>query len=122
MIRRILRTTLVLAGLVAVASLLPTSAAAQQRLGTPVAASAAAPSVDGPRFERAGISSELATSSSSDTPMPQQDHMGNGSNVAMMIVGGAALIVGLSVGGDGGQIIAVGGAVIGLIGLFRYIR
>jgi hypothetical protein len=40
----------------------------------------------------------------------------------MMAVGGAALVVGLVIGGDGGLIIATTGGVIGLIGLYRYLR
>lgn len=45
-----------------------------------------------------------------------------GSNLALMGVGAAAVVVGLLVGGDGGTAIAVGGGVIGLIGLYRYLR
>ena len=43
-------------------------------------------------------------------------------NVAMMIVGGAAMIVGSVIGGDTGTIVMVGGGAVGLIGLFRYLR
>lgn len=43
-------------------------------------------------------------------------------NVAMMIVGGAALVVGSVIGGDAGTIMMVGGGVIGLVGLYRYLR
>ena len=49
-------------------------------------------------------------------------HMGAGENVALMVVGGAALIVGAIVGGTPGVIIAVAGAVIGLYGLFHFIQ
>lgn len=43
-------------------------------------------------------------------------------NVALMIVGGAALVVGSIVDGDAGTIIMIGGGVAGLIGLWRYLR
>ena len=43
-------------------------------------------------------------------------------SVALMIVGGAALIVGSVVGGDSGNIMMVGGGVIGLIGLWNYLK
>ena len=43
-------------------------------------------------------------------------------NVAWMIVGGAGLLVGAVIGGDPGTIVMVGGGVIGLIGLFRYLN
>jgi hypothetical protein len=41
---------------------------------------------------------------------------------AMMIVGGAALITGAIIGGDPGTVIMVGGAVIGLYGLYQYLQ
>jgi len=53
---------------------------------------------------------------------PPQDRVRAGPNIAMMAVGGAALVTGLIIGGDGGYVIAAGGAVIGLIGLYRYLR
>ena len=53
--------------------------------------------------------------------MPGRD-VRAGPNVALMVVGGAALVTGLVIGGDGGLIIATGGAVVGLVGLYRYMR
>ena len=41
---------------------------------------------------------------------------------AMMIVGGAALIVGAIIGGTPGTIVMVGGGVVGLIGLYNYLE
>lgn len=49
-------------------------------------------------------------------------HMGAGTNLALMGVGAAGVVIGLLVGGDGGTIIAVSSGVIGLVGLFRYLR
>lgn len=43
-------------------------------------------------------------------------------SVALMIVGGAGLIVGSLIDGDTGTIIMVGGGVAGLVGLFQYLR
>lgn len=43
-------------------------------------------------------------------------------SVALMIVGGAGLIVGSILDGDSGDIVMVGGAVAGLIGLYHYLR
>ena len=40
----------------------------------------------------------------------------------MMIVGGAALIVGAIIGGTPGTIVMVGGGVVGLIGLYNYLE
>lgn len=53
---------------------------------------------------------------------PFQDRARMGPNVALMAVGGAALIIGLAIGGDSGMIIAAGGAVIGLVGLYRFLK
>jgi len=52
-------------------------------------------------------------------PMPAG---GQSENVALMIVGGAALVVGSVIHGDTGTIVMVSGGVIGLIGLYRYLR
>jgi hypothetical protein len=41
---------------------------------------------------------------------------------AMMVVGAAALITGAIIGGDPGTVIMVGGAVIGLYGLYQYLQ
>ena len=51
-----------------------------------------------------------------------QDRPRAGTNIAMMAVGGAALVVGTIMGGDSGIIIATTGGVIGLVGLFRWLR
>ena len=45
-----------------------------------------------------------------------------GQNLAMMGVGAAGLAAGLLIGGDGGNAIAIVGAVVGLLGLYRYMR
>lgn len=45
-----------------------------------------------------------------------------GSSKALMIVGGAAFLAGLIIGDDAGAILAVGGAVVGLYGLYTYVR
>lgn len=47
---------------------------------------------------------------------------GYGQPVALMVVGGAGLLTGLIIGGDAGTAIAVGGAVVGLIGLYQYLQ
>lgn len=123
-----MRAAVALAGLVLAVAVAPTSLLAQQQDGprlmrTGVSASVAT-SASVPRSIGASIDASISAASSASTELvpPQDQSMGNGTNVAMMIVGATALIVGLSVGGDGGQIIAVSGSVIGLIGLFRYLR
>jgi hypothetical protein len=43
-------------------------------------------------------------------------------STAMMIVGGASLIVGAVVGGNAGTVFMVGGGIVGLLGLWNYLR
>ena len=47
---------------------------------------------------------------------------GYGQPFALMVVGGAAVLTGLIIGGDAGHAIAFGGAVVGLIGLYQYLQ
>jgi hypothetical protein len=51
-----------------------------------------------------------------------QDRVRPGQNILLMTLGGAGIVTGLIVGGDTGTIIATTGAVVGLIGLFRYLN
>jgi hypothetical protein len=53
---------------------------------------------------------------------PSRGGRGLGQPEALMIVGGAALLAGLIIGDDAGTLIAVGGAVTGLFGLYQYLR
>ena len=45
-----------------------------------------------------------------------------GTSKAQMVVGGAAIVVGVLIGGNGGSAIAIGGAVVGLYGLWNYLK
>jgi hypothetical protein len=47
---------------------------------------------------------------------------GYGQPVALMVVGGAAVLTGLIIGDNAGTVIAVGGAVMGLYGLYEYLQ
>jgi hypothetical protein len=51
-----------------------------------------------------------------------QDRINAGPNIAMMAVGGAGMVVGLLVGGDAGLVILASSGVVGLVGLYRYLR
>lgn len=55
-------------------------------------------------------------------PAPSRGGSGIGQPEAMMIVGGAAILVGAVIGGDAGDIFMVGGAVVGLVGLYKYLQ
>jgi hypothetical protein len=47
---------------------------------------------------------------------------GLGQPIALMVVGGAALLTGLIIGDDAGTVIAVSGALVGLYGLYEYLQ
>ncbi len=66
-----------------------------------------------------GTATELSTAAAT-APVPPA--MGRRQSVALMVVGGAGLVVGSLINGDTGTIIMVGGAVVGLFGLFQYLR
>ena len=90
--------------------------------GMPVARQAAAPVSGAARYDGVvGVRARpavIAAPEFSPAPVPAVGSRG----VPMMIVGGVALIVGAAVGGDSGNIIMVGGAVIGLIGLWNFVK
>ncbi len=77
--------------------------------------------VTSPTSENAvlGLRASTTTVAPSMVPLPQQRQS---ENVAMMIVGGAGLVIGSLIDGDTGTIVMVAGGVVGLIGLFRYLR
>jgi hypothetical protein len=78
--------------------------------------------VAGPRLVRVAASAPLAIRSGPALPQNSDAQVGAGANVAMMGVGVAGIIVGSLIGGDSGTVIAVGGGIIGLFGLYRYLR
>lgn len=53
---------------------------------------------------------------------PAPRRAGYGQPIALMVVGGAALLTGLILNNDAGTVIAVGGAVVGLVGLYQYLQ
>lgn len=111
----------------AIAALLLTAPLGAQELAsaTPVSrdsavAAAPVPVSAGPTMDAASVgvrSNFVATA-----PAPMAAGHSQGQPVAMMVVGGAAIIAGAIVGGGGGYAISVGGAVIGLIGLYQYLQ
>ena len=80
----------------------------------PVAAVATGPSMDA-----STLSPRLAKHSEMTANSMRRPSRGSG--VGLMIFGGAALITGLIIGDDAGTVIAVGGALVGLYGLYVYL-
>lgn len=109
----------------AVAVLATPFAASGQSTPAPTPANAAAPDSTpvGPAISSASVAYHPAASADSLVLEPQRrTSQGFGQAQAMMIAGGAAVIVGLVIGDDVGTLIAVGGAVIGLYGLYMYLK
>lgn len=79
------------------------------------------PSRSGPRVAQAAVTGREAHPALSES-QNRDNNIGVGSNVALMGVGAAGVVIGLLVGGDGGAAIAIGGGALGLLGLYRYLR
>lgn len=79
-------------------------------------------SVSGPRVAPVALVKSSWTMPHHAPAIPSDPGANVGPNLALMGVGAAAVVVGLLIGGDGGHAVAVGGAVIGLVGLYRYMR
>jgi hypothetical protein len=64
----------------------------------------------------------VSARTSVESALTQDPRLGTGRNMALVIVGGAALVTGLLIGDDAGAILAVGGAVVGLYGLYQIMK
>ncbi len=74
----------------------------------------------GPSRASARVASHTASTRHGAPPILQQKKS-NRNAVAMMIVGGAALVIGAVIGDDAGTIVMLGGAGIGLYGLYLFL-
>lgn len=95
----------------------PLAAFAQAPAKAPVAQRAAA----GPTVSASVVGIRRAEVEKKAAPVADT-HMGAGRNVALMVVGGAALIIGAVIGGTAGVLIAVAGAAVGLYGLYNFVQ
>jgi hypothetical protein len=75
----------------------------------------------GPTIAPAGVS-RLTNTNIPEGQLRATERVHAGSDVALMGAGAAALIVGLVIGGDAGTIVAIGGGLMGIVGLYRYLR
>jgi len=85
----------------------------------PLEAAAVVPSLAPTRAD-AAVGIRATATAFVPVPAPEPDRVGR--SPAMMIVGGAALLVGAVVGGKSGTIIMITGGVIGLVGLWNYLK
>lgn len=85
------------------------------------ASTAATTIARGPSLQSARVASH-AVSNSRNVPTPlMQNRTSNRNSVALMIVGGAALVVGAVIGDDAGTLVMLGGAAVGLYGLYLFL-
>jgi hypothetical protein len=119
------RIALPLALALGFASLAVARPAAAQSLAVtaaPTVATSPAPVAEpttGPTLDAASVAVRHVESPVTASPAR---HAGYGQPVALMVVGGAAVLTGLIIGDSAGAAIAVGGAVVGLIGLYQYLQ
>jgi len=83
-----------------------------------VQAPAAGPTLDGATVGIRHNDSQSVTTPTNATPAVRRGDQSS----ALMIVGGAAFLAGAIIGGDAGTIIMVGGAAVGLYGLYLYLQ
>jgi hypothetical protein len=85
----------------------------------PAVAAPELPAQSGPSMESSSLSPRFSHDASlTANTMRRPTH---GAGVGLMIFGGAALVTGLVIGGNAGTVIAVGGALVGLYGLYVYL-
>jgi hypothetical protein len=89
-------------------------------------AAAGVPAAGGPTQAAASVGVRAPDRAGAATDEALESFQGSRSSnkqaTTLMIVGTAALLVGAIIGGDAGTIIMVGGAVIGLFGLYRFLQ
>lgn len=83
-----------------------------------VAAPAAGPTLDGATVGIRRTADQATTTPTNVTPAVRHGDQAT----ALMIVGGAAFLAGALISGDAGTIIMVGGAAVGLYGLYLYLQ
>ena len=113
-------------------AIMPFALAAQEPAAqTPAPAGASAPAAPavipdapaGPRIETASVAVQPSVASdSTEATQRRSSSRGMGQAQAMMIAGGAAVVVGIIIGDDIGTLIAVSGAIVGLYGLYQYLK
>lgn len=88
----------------------------------PISSTAAGPTLKGATAGVRSMAPAVSARTSVESALTQDPRLGTGRNMALVIVGGAALVTGLLIGDDAGAILAVGGAVVGLYGLYQIMK
>ena len=87
---------------------------------TSAAVGPATSAMRGPTVASARVASHVV-STPNGAPPAIQNRSSNNHAVALMIVGGAALVIGAVIGDDAGTLVMLGGAAIGLYGLYHFL-
>ena len=82
----------------------------------------AAALVAGPRLEATATAMRPLTQATDAVAFQRRQPMNMGQPVALMIVGGAAIVLGSFIGGDSGTLFMIGGAGSVLVGLYQYLK
>ncbi|HEY5219905.1 MAG TPA: hypothetical protein VIJ16_08845 [Gemmatimonadaceae bacterium] len=118
-------TLAVTAGIAGAQTVIPTALSSRPSAFTPTtpAPVTAQHSAVGPVLQASAVAIQPANTS---VALDRAAAMAGSTNLtqsrAMMIVGGAGLIVGAIIGGTPGTLVMVGGGVVGLIGLYDYLQ
>ena len=86
-----------------------------------VSATVTAPPAVGPTLDGATVGFRHTSTQTVHAPVTVAAARATNST-ALMIVGGAAFLAGAVIGGDSGTIIMIGGAAVGLYGLYLYLQ
>lgn len=89
-------------------------------IATLPAQQSAASNAAGPRLDVTAVAMQQTESESSALRQARTNSMGR--PMALMLVGGAALVLGLVIGNDVGTLFSIAGAVAFLYGLYLYLR
>ena len=76
----------------------------------------------GPTAASLSVAVQASVPQASTSPVPAASRVGERQSVALMIVGGASVLVGAVIEGKAGTVFMIGGAVIGLYGLYKYLE
>lgn len=74
------------------------------------------------RADVAGIQARSDANSPLVVSPAASEGLNQGEGVALMAVGGGGLVAGLLIGGSAGSAVAIAGVVVGLYGLYEYVR
>lgn len=83
---------------------------------------AVAPAFAGPTYSAMSVAAHEQTGTKTLVMSPAARGADLGQAKAMMVVGVAALLAGAVIGNTPGTIIMIGGAVVGLVGLYEYLQ